>query len=102
MKVEWATSPWQKFVGLMFRKKLKKPLVLVLVVESRWMASIHTMFMRFPIDLVFLDSKKRVVDVARNVKPWRMNIVPKKPAKYVVEMKAGTAKQKLGAKVKLE
>ncbi|MCK4327732.1 MAG: DUF192 domain-containing protein [Candidatus Diapherotrites archaeon] len=102
MKVEWATTPWQKFMGLMFRKKLGRPMALVLAVESRWMAAIHTLFMRFPIDLVFLDSERRVVDVVKNVKPWRLNIVPKKPAKYVVEMRAGAAKYKLGMKVKLE
>ncbi len=34
-------------------------------------ASIHTAFMRFPIDVVFLDREKRVVKVAANVKPFR-------------------------------
>lgn len=34
--------------------------------------SIHTWFMRFPIDVIFLDGKNRVVGLRRNLKPWRM------------------------------
>lgn len=102
MKVEWARTPWKKFLGLMFRKSIRRPLVLELVAESRWLATIHTLFMRFPIDLVFLDSERRVVDIVRDVGPWRMHIVPKRPAKYVVEMRAGTAKYRKGQRLRLE
>jgi uncharacterized membrane protein (UPF0127 family) len=35
-------------------------------------SSVHTWFMRFPIDVVFLDGKNRVVGLRRNMKPWRM------------------------------
>ena len=101
MKVEWARTPWQKFKGLMLRKEVKRPLVLVMDRESRLGASIHMMLMRFPIDAVFLDGDKKVVDIAR-LEPWVFNYTPKKPAKYVVEMKAGTAKFKIGEKLELE
>jgi uncharacterized membrane protein (UPF0127 family) len=33
--------------------------------------SIHTFFMSFPIDAVFLDRNDRVVKVVRNIPPWR-------------------------------
>ena len=32
---------------------------------------IHTLFMRFPIDAVFLDRRDRVVRTIRGVRPWR-------------------------------
>ena len=35
-------------------------------------SSIHTAFMRFPIDAVFLDRSDRVVKVASDLRPWRM------------------------------
>ena len=35
-------------------------------------SSVHTWFMRFPIDIIFIDSKNRVVGLRRNLKPWRM------------------------------
>ncbi len=34
--------------------------------------SVHTWFMLFPIDVIFLDNKNRVVGLKRNMKPWRM------------------------------
>jgi len=34
--------------------------------------SVHTWFMRFPIDVIFLDSKNRVVGLKRNLKSFRM------------------------------
>ena len=34
-------------------------------------SSVHTAFMRFPIDVVFLDRDLTVLKVARGVVPWR-------------------------------
>jgi hypothetical protein len=34
--------------------------------------SVHTWFMRFPIDVIFLDGKNRVVGLKHNLKPFRM------------------------------
>jgi hypothetical protein len=36
-------------------------------------AAVHTFGMRFPIDLVYLDRKKRVKKVRSDVRPWRMS-----------------------------
>ena len=33
--------------------------------------AIHTFFMRFPIDAIFLDRRGRVVKTVRNIRPWR-------------------------------
>jgi uncharacterized membrane protein (UPF0127 family) len=51
--------------------------------------SIHTFFMRFPIDAVFLDRDRRVVRVAANVKPWRTAAARR--SKAVLELAAGEA-----------
>ena len=34
--------------------------------------ALHTSFMRFPIDAVFLDHDNRPVKVVRDIKPWRL------------------------------
>ena len=49
--------------------------------------SVHTHFMRFPIDVVFLDEERRVVAVARSLRPWGM--AGAKGAKSVLELAAG-------------
>lgn len=34
--------------------------------------SIHTFFMKFPIDAIFLDKKGRIVKIATGIQPWRL------------------------------
>jgi uncharacterized membrane protein (UPF0127 family) len=34
--------------------------------------AVHTCFMRFPIDLIFIDADARVVGLVRGLKPWRL------------------------------
>jgi uncharacterized protein len=52
-------------------------------------SSIHTGFMRFAIDAVFLDSAGRVVKVAADLRPWRMAACS--GARAVLELPAGEA-----------
>jgi uncharacterized protein len=49
--------------------------------------AIHTCFMRFPIDVVFLDRELVVVDVVSNLRPWR--VAARRGAKAVLELAAG-------------
>ena len=73
----------------------------VLARKTRLGATIHTCFMRFPIDVLFLDEEKRVVDLALNVKPWTLSVRPREAANYVVELPAGSARHvKLGEKIR--
>lgn len=51
-------------------------------------SSIHTYFMRFPIDVLFVDREHRVVKAAAAVPPWRIGPVAS-GARYVVELPAG-------------
>jgi uncharacterized protein len=51
--------------------------------------SIHTFFMRFPIDAVFLDADLRVVAVSPDVAPWRA--AGHRGARAVLELPAGEA-----------
>jgi len=80
--------------GLKFSRKLRKGRGLVLVAneESRLGTAIDMLFVFFPIDVLWVDSRKRVVDVRRRVKPFTPLAIPKKAARYVVELPAGTAR----------
>ena len=51
--------------------------------------SIHTFFMRMPIDVVYLDKANKVLRADGAVKPWRVGPIVWK-AKTVVELPAGT------------
>lgn len=52
--------------------------------------SIHTFFMKIPIDAVFLDASHQVVEVCHAMPPWRVSRVYF-GAKSVLELPAGTA-----------
>jgi uncharacterized protein len=51
--------------------------------------SIHTSFMRFPIDAVFLDRELEVIGIKANLKPWRVS--GRWKAKHILELRAGEA-----------
>jgi len=55
-------------------------------------SSIHTAFMRFPIDAVFLDRDLQVVKVATRLRPWRATGGLR--AKAVLELPAGEAERR--------
>jgi uncharacterized protein len=50
---------------------------------------IHTVTMRFNLDLIWLDKRGNVVRVDRDVPPWRLKTCLR--ARHVVEANAGTA-----------
>ncbi len=89
--VRIAAAPWERMRGLMFEdaKKFNYALVFELPQESKLHAAIHMLFVFFPIDVVWLDSGKKVVDIVKGIQPFTPNYTPKKPAKYFVELPAG-------------
>jgi uncharacterized membrane protein (UPF0127 family) len=50
--------------------------------------AVHTAFMRFAIDVVFLDREGYAVKIVRDLVPWRIAVAPR--AHSVVEMAAGS------------
>jgi uncharacterized protein len=51
---------------------------------------VHTMFMHYPIDVVYLDDEKRVIRIEHSVSPWRVTPVLVEAA-TVLELPAHTA-----------
>ena len=58
--------------GLSGREGLGENEGLFFVFDKPGRPRFHTWFMRFPIDVIFLDNKNRVVGLKRNLKPFRM------------------------------
>ena len=76
---------FNRLMGLMFREDAKVPLLFEIPqkVNSRKRSSIHSLFMRFDIVLVFIDGNNLVNEIA-DLAPWNY-YVPEKSAKYIVE-----------------
>ena len=71
-----------------------------------WIApceAVHTIGMKFPIDVLFLDKKKKVLKIRRDMKQWRMAACLR--AHSVLELAAGRADAtgtKVGDQLELE
>jgi uncharacterized membrane protein (UPF0127 family) len=92
-RLEDGSSFWAKFLGLMGRASLPQGDGLWLPGEN----GIHMLFMRFPIDVVFVspapagtDGPRRVLFARRGVRPWRGVVWRVGRAKGVLELPVGT------------
>ena len=96
---ELAESPWGKARGLMFRKELAEGHGMLMRFPGGSNPGIWMLGMRFPIDIVFMDSRKEVVRVVENARPLRLSwktwriYSPPVPAEYVLELPAGSVKK---------
>jgi uncharacterized membrane protein (UPF0127 family) len=82
-RVAVADRAHRRMRGLMGRRQLSSGQGMVL----RPAFAIHTHFMRFPIDVVFLDSDQVVIAIEKNLRPWRTASC--RGAREVVELAAG-------------
>jgi uncharacterized membrane protein (UPF0127 family) len=96
-KVKLADNMFTRLLGLMFSKDLPAGEGLLI----RPCNSIHTFFMNYSLDIVFLDKDFSVVKVIYNMRPWRMSWMYFK-ANQVLEMKAGNLKPNIAVGEKLE
>jgi uncharacterized membrane protein (UPF0127 family) len=83
-RVRPAQGPWQRLAGLMFAPSLPHGEGLIF----RPARGVHTHFMRFAIDLVYLDQANRVCAIRAAMPPWRVDL---RTAAAVIEANAGTA-----------
>lgn len=85
--VELADSYAKQVVGLMFRKSFDGALVFDMGRETY--DGIHMLFVRFPIDAVFLGPDRQIVDLKANIRPWIGTAFPKSGFRYAIELPAG-------------
>ncbi len=88
IKVLIADSFLMRFAGLMFRQKLPPATGLLLAPCN----SVHMCFMRFAIDVVYLDKDYNIIKIVNNLKPW-IGLSMCSKAWAVLEMNAGEAER---------
>ncbi len=76
--------------GLMLKRKLDPESGLLMKFPYRNV--VHSLFMRFGIDLIFLDSQKKVVEL-QTLKPWKF-YKPKKTCRWLIEVNQGVIEEK--------
>ena len=82
-QTEIADTLWLRLRGLLGRASLPAGNGMLFRGES----SIHSAFMRFEFDAVFMDRELRVVGLAERIPPWRARAV--KGSRNILELAAG-------------
>lgn len=84
-RVQLAATWWARLRGYIGRSRPKNGDGLLLVPCD----GIHTFWMSFPIDVLFLDEKGQVLASAGSLGPWKWGLRVR-GARYVLEVPAGT------------
>jgi hypothetical protein len=99
-EIKLATSILQRFFGLMGKPALPTG-------QGLWLEpcdSIHSCFMRFCFDAIFLSKEGEIVHLIQGMRPWRMSPILFK-SNVVVELPQGSIEQaglKIGDKLSLK
>ncbi len=99
----------KQMLGLMYRKSIKKNEGMLFIFRREGMYPIWMMNMLFPVDILWIDKKSKVVDIEANAIPCKSffgckSHYPRKRSGYVLEIRSGEAKRrqiKIGSIVKL-
>jgi uncharacterized protein len=83
-RLEVADGYWSRLIGWQWRRRPEVGHGLLLVP----CASVHTFWLRFPLDLVSLDCHGQVLAVRKGVRPWRIPL-PTRQAHAILELPSG-------------
>ncbi|MBM3229403.1 DUF192 domain-containing protein [Candidatus Parvarchaeota archaeon] len=87
---EIADNPALRMRGLMFREKVV-PILFKFGASGIW--PIHSFFVGFEFDAIYLDEKMRVTEIFEKVLPFTALVSPTKPAVFLLELSAGAARK---------
>jgi hypothetical protein len=97
LQVEVMVRDEDRAMGLMFRPSLAKDRGMLFSFENPDFHGIWMKNCRFPIDIVWLDERKNVVDVKEGAPPCKAEpcpvYLPMRRASWVVEINAGQARR---------
>lgn len=94
LNIQIADNRTKRAKGLMHHKKLKENNGMLFVFDSEerqsfWMKNTH-----IPLDIIFVNENKEIVDIAPNNKPYSLRkITSLEYSKYVIETNAGYCKR---------
>jgi uncharacterized membrane protein (UPF0127 family) len=103
-----ADNFFKKSLGLMYRETIREEEGMLFLFKRERKPRFWMKNMKFPIDVIFVSGDFKIVDIIENTQPnnslFCFGFKPKRPAKYVVETKAGFCKKhgiKIGDNVKI-
>jgi uncharacterized membrane protein (UPF0127 family) len=91
LKLEISDTETLQEQGLSNRASLDKDSGMLFVFETPGPYSFWMKDMKFPIDMIFIDSNYKIVTIAKDAKPssYPTTFTPQSPVKYVLEVNSG-------------
>jgi len=93
---EIADTQEKRSQGLMFRKGLKADQGMLFLFERQGIYGFWMKNMRFPLDLIWINQDKVIVEIYQNALPCKdlcKSIQPASPVKYVLEVNSGFCRE---------
>lgn len=92
LNVELADDDYERETGLMYRHEMAQDQGMLFIFKEEQPRGFYMKNTYIPLDLIFLDSRNKVVSISRNAKPEDASTIPSQvPAQYVLEVNAGMA-----------
>ncbi|MEW7291094.1 DUF192 domain-containing protein [Aquimarina sp. 2304DJ70-9] len=90
LDIEIADDDYQIQTGLMYRKSMQNDRGMLFIFPEEAPRSFYMKNTEFALDIIFIDSKNKVVSIQKNAKPLDESSLPSKgPAQYVLEVNSG-------------
>ncbi len=95
LQVAYATTPTEQEQGLSDTPSLAENQGMLFIFSTPTTPSFWMKDMQYPLDIVWIDANKKVVDITRDLSPatFPKTVTPKSPTQYVLEVNAGFAEK---------
>jgi len=85
-----ADNIFSKGFGLMFKNKVKRPLLFIFKKEA--IIPLHMFFVFTTIDVIFINKRKEIVDIKEDFRPFTL-YTPNKKSSFIVELPPGSIRK---------
>ncbi len=94
LDIEIADDEYQIQTGLMYRKSMQNNQGMLFTFPNEAPRSFYMKNTEFPLDIIFINSKNKVVSIQKNAQPLNESSLPSEgPAQYVLEVNAGLSEK---------
>ncbi|MGS2763932.1 DUF192 domain-containing protein [Sinomicrobium sp. M5D2P9] len=94
LEIEIADDEYKIQTGLMYRTSMKENRGMLFIFEDEEPRYFYMKNTNIPLDIIYLDSDKKIVSIRANAEPLNEESVPSgNPAQYVLEINAGLAEK---------
>jgi uncharacterized membrane protein (UPF0127 family) len=90
LNIEIADDEYQTQTGLMYRKSMEDDQAMLFIFEDEIERAFYMKNTQFALDIIFINSEKKVVNIQKNAKSLDLTSLPSHgPVQYVLEVNAG-------------